>query len=281
MKKFITAICCFALALVCCFSTTACGSGIGGIGGIGKKSDLEYVKKKRTLIVGITDYEPMDYQEEDSNEWIGFDADMAKLFAQRIGVEVEFIEIAWDQKTTEIASKSIDLIWNGMTISEELKSEIDFSVAYATNMQVAVIKKSNQAAINSVATVKASSIAVEEGSAGDTVATDTIKASSVNRVINQVQSLLEVKAGTSQVAIVDYTMAYSIVGKGSYSDLMIVDTTAVSFNKELFAVGARKGSDMIEELNAFFKEQYASGKMAQLATQYVSVALNDADLAAL
>lgn len=273
MKKFITTICCIALALACCFSTTACGKG--------KKSDLEYVKNKGTLIVGITDYEPMDYKEEGSNEWIGFDADMAKLFAQRLGVKVEFVEITWSQKTIEIASKSIDLIWNGMTISEDLKSEIDFSVAYATNMQVAVIKKSNQDAINSVATVKASSIAVEEGSAGDEVATDTIQASTINKVESQVQALLEVTAGTSQVAIVDYTMAYSIVGNGNYTDLMIVDTTAVSFNQELFGVGARKGSDMVKELNAFFKEQYANGKMAQLATQYVSVALNDAGLAAL
>lgn len=271
MKKFITAICCIALALVCCFSVTACGKE--------KKSDVEYVKNKGKLIVGITDYEPMDYQV--GGEWVGFDADMAKLFAQRLGVKVEFVEITWSQKTTEIASKSIDLIWNGMTISEELKTEIDFSVAYATNMQVAVIKKSNQDTINSVATVKASSIAVEEGSAGDTVATDTLKASTINRVESQVQSLLEVKAGTSQVAIVDYTMAYSIIGKGDYSDLMIIDTAAVSFNQELFGVGARKGSDMVKELNAFFKEQYANGKMAQLAEQYVSVALNDTDLAAL
>lgn len=272
MKKFITAIC-LMLAFTCCLSVTACGKS--------NKSDLSYVKNKGKLIVGITDYEPMDYQIEGSNEWIGFDADMAKLFAQRIGVEVEFVEISWNQKTTEIASKSIDLIWNGMTISDELKSEIDFSVAYATNMQVAVIKKSNQDSINSVATVKASSIAVEEGSAGDTVATDTLQASTINRVENQVQSLLEVKAGTSKVAIVDYTMAYSIIGKGDYTDLMIVDTTAVSFNQELFGVGARKGSDMVKELNAFFKEQYENGKMTELATKYVSVALNDEALQSL
>ncbi|HBF44558.1 MAG TPA: amino acid ABC transporter substrate-binding protein, partial [Clostridiales bacterium] len=152
---------------------------------------------------------------------------------------------------------------------------MDFSVSYATNMQVAVIKKSNSESINSVNTVKSAKIAVEEGSAGDTVATGTLQASKINRVTSQVQSILEVKAGTSEVAIIDYTMAYSIIGKGSYEDLMIVNTNAVSFNQELFGVGARKKSNLVSKLNEFFKEKYQDGTLARLAEQYVSVALND------
>lgn len=264
MKKIISAIC-LTLALICCFSTTACGKK--------SKSDLEYVQKKGTLIVGITDYKPMDYKE--NGQWVGFDADLAKLFAEKIGVNVEFVEIEWNQKTTELSSKAIDLVWNGMTLSDELKTEMDFSVSYATNMQVAVIKKSNSKSINSVNTVKSAKIAVEEGSAGDTVATDTLQASKINRVTSQVQSILEVKAGTSEVAIIDYTMAYSIIGKGSYEDLMIVNTNAVSFNQELFGVGARKKSNLVSKLNEFFKEKYQDGTLARLAEQYVSVALND------
>lgn len=269
MKKIITAIC-LTLALICCFSSTACKK---------KKSDLEYVQKKGTLVVGITDYEPMDYKE--NGQWVGFDAEMATLFANKIGVTVEFVEISWSQKTTELSSKSIDLVWNGMTLSDELKADMDFSVSYATNMQVAVIKKSNAESINSINAVKNSLIAVEEGSAGDTVATETLKASKINRIENQVQSLMEVKAGTSDCAIVDYTMAYSIVGKGSYQDLMIVDTSVVSFNREVFGVGARKKSNLIAKLNEFFKEKYQDGTMKTLAEKYISVALNDEALSSL
>ena len=86
-------------------------------------SDMQYVKDKGTLVVGITDFEPMDYKDENGN-WIGFDADMASAFAAELGVDVEFVEIDWDNKLLELDGKSIDCVWNGMTLTSEVTSSI-------------------------------------------------------------------------------------------------------------------------------------------------------------
>ena len=101
-------------------------------------SDLEYVKDKGTLVVGITDFEPMDYKDKDGN-WIGFDADMAKLVGEKLGVEVDFVEIDWDNKVMELNSKNIDVVWNGMTLTSEVTSAMECTNAYCNNAQVVVV----------------------------------------------------------------------------------------------------------------------------------------------
>lgn len=273
MKKAIKVISgVLAAATVC--ACTACGK---------EQTDSEYVKEKNVLRVGITVYEPMDYYNEDETDFIGFDADLAKGFAQELGVEVKFVLITWANKVTELKAKEIDCIWNGMTASEELAQSIDLSVSYATNMQCVVVKAGNVSSFDTVDKVKnANKIAVENGSAGNKVCETTLglgeNSAKVAAVTAQVDALTEVKAGTSDVAIIDYTMAYSVVGKGDYADLVIVDTSKVSFDQEEFAIGFRKGSDLTEKANAFLKKCYSDGTMTALLAKYEGVALNDAKL---
>lgn len=100
-------------------------------------SDVEYIKKKGTLIVGITDFEPMDYK--DGDKWIGFDADMARVVGKKLGVDVQFVEIDWDTKTMELESKNIDMVWNGMTLTDEVTSSMECTNAYCNNAQVVVV----------------------------------------------------------------------------------------------------------------------------------------------
>ncbi len=258
MKRFLT----LALALIMVLTTVV---GMASCGGT--KSDLTAVKDAGKLVVGVTVYDPMDYLDE-NNEWTGFDAELAQQFAESLGVNCQLVIITWNNKVAELNSKQIDLVWNGMTASEELGEQIDFSVSYAKNAQVAVVKKGS--AIDASG-VKDAKIAVENGSAGATVAEETIKASKINKVTAQVDALNEVLAGTSDVAIVDITMAQSVVGKGAYADLAIVD--GASYGDEIFAVGLRKGSDLKAELDAFLKAKYADGTMTELAEKY-SVGLN-------
>ena len=104
------------------------------------ESDLEYVKNKGTLVVGITDFAPMDYKDE-NGEWIGFDADMARVVADKLGVSVKFVEIEWDNKILELDSKNIDVVWNGMTLTAEVKAAMECTNAYCNNAQVVVVKK--------------------------------------------------------------------------------------------------------------------------------------------
>jgi len=104
----------------------------------GEDSDVAYIQDKGSLIVGMTDFEPMDYK-DDNGEWIGFDADMAKLVAEKLGVEVQFVEIDWDNKIMELDSKNIDVVWNGMTLTDEVTSSMECTNAYCNNAQVVVV----------------------------------------------------------------------------------------------------------------------------------------------
>ncbi len=238
-----------------------------GCGQTKEQTDLEYVKEKGKLVVGITDYAPMDYKaKETDSEWIGFDADMAKAFAKEIGVDVEFVLIEWDQKATELSGKAIDCVWNGMTISDEVKSAMDVSNAYCNNVQIAIVREEDKDKYSTEDAIKDARVAVESGSAGNAVAKE--KGFNVTEVTDQATALTEVASRTSDVAIIDSLMAGATVGEGtSFSNL----TYTVKFGEndaEEFGVGFRKGSDLVEKLNEFFKKSYADGTMMQTAEKY-------------
>ena len=238
-----------------------------GCGQTKEQTDLEYVKEKGKLVVGITDYAPMDYKaNEADSEWIGFDADMAKAFAKEIGVDVEFVVIDWDQKASELSGKSIDCVWNGMTLSDEVKSAMDVSNAYCNNVQIAIVRAEDAEKYATEDAIKDARVAAESGSAGNAVAKE--KGFNVTEVADQATALTEVASRTSDVAIIDSLMAGATVGEGtSYSNL----TYTVKFGEndaEEFGVGFRKGSDLVEKLNEFFKKSYADGTMMQTAEKY-------------
>jgi len=230
--------------------------------------DLEYIKNKGTLVVGVTDYEPMDYQPEGSTEWTGFDAEMAKLIAQELGVEIIFEEIDWEEKITELKSKKIDVIWNGMTVTDDLAKNMDFSYSYAKNSQVAVVKNTNlstysttQAMINNNAKVVA-----ESGSSGESTAISIFGESKVVGLGGQINALSEVMLGTSDVAFIDYTMAAAKCGKGEFTDLSIVPN--LNFAEEEFAIGIRKNSNLTAKINELLVKYYKNGTMTQLKNQF-------------
>ena len=102
-------------------------------------SDVKYIQEKGKLVVGITEFEPMDYKDADGN-WIGFDADMARIVAEKLGVEVEFVVIDWDMKVNELDSKNIDVVWNGMTLTEGVMAAMECTNAYCQNAQIVVTK---------------------------------------------------------------------------------------------------------------------------------------------
>ena len=260
MKKITSILLVFTLLLASVFTFASCGK---------EKGDLESVKENGKLVVGVTVYKPMDYVDDESGEWAGFDADLAKMYAESLGVSCQLVIINWANKVAELNTKNIDLIWNGMTASDELGEQIDFSVSYAKNAQVAVVKKGSTITKDTVKTAK---IAVEDGSAGASVAADTIGATNVNKVTAQVDALNEVLAGTSEVAIVDITMAQSVVGTGDYADLQVVE--GASYGDEIFAVGLRQGSDIKASLDEFLKAKYADGTITALAEKY-NVGINE------
>ena len=227
------------------------------------ESDMDYVKSNGKLVIGITDFAPMDYKEDGSDEWVGFDADMAKAFAESLGVKAEFIEINWDNKIMELDGKTIDCVWNGMTLTDEVTSSMACSDAYCNNAQVVIVPKDKADKYQTVDSIKELTFAVEAGSAGE----DQAKALGLNytAVKAQADALMEVAAGTSDAAIIDSLMAAAMVGEGTGYDKL---TYTVGLNSEEYGVGFRKDSDLVAELNKFFADSKADGSMEKCAETY-------------
>ena len=232
------------------------------------ESDLAYIQDKGTLVVGITDFAPMDYQNE-SGEWVGFDADLAKAFAESLGVKVEFVEIVWDNKVLELDSKTIDCVWNGMTLTAEVTSTMECSNAYCNNAQVVIVPADKAADYQTVESVKDLTFAAEAGSAGEEVANEM--GWKITSVGSQADALMEVSSGTSDAAIIDLLMAGAMIGEGtSYPNLVYtLDLNEANGDEpENYVVGFRKDSDLTAAFNDFYKSAYEDGTVEKLAEKY-------------
>lgn len=250
MKKLVSIVLA-TLTAVLCFA--GCGAK--------DQADSAYVQDKGTLIIGVTEFEPMDYKE--NGDWVGFDADMAKAFANSLGVKAEIVEIDWDNKVMELDGKNIDCVWNGMTLTDEVKSAMACSNAYCNNAQVVVVPKDKAANYQDAASCKDLKFAVESKSAGQ----EQAEANNFNftEVKDQATTLMEVAGGTADAAIIDSLMAAAMIGEGTgYANL----TYTVKLNSEEYGVGFRKGSDLAEKLNEFFTTCKEDGTLKATAEKY-------------
>ena len=227
-------------------------------------SDVAYIQANGK-VVGITDFAPMDYQDE-NGEWIGFDADMAKAFAKSLGVEAEFVEIDWDNKIMELGAKTIDCVWNGMTLTDEVLSAMSCSNAYCNNSQVVVVPADKAADFQSVDACSALNFAVESGSAGKAEVEKL--GYSFTEVKDQATALMEVAAGTADAAVIDSLMAGAMVGEGTGYDSLTYTVSLNAEEGEQYGVGFRQGSDLAQALNDFFAASYADGSMVECAETY-------------
>lgn len=250
MKKIIALL----LVAVMALSFTACGNKA--------ESDTAYVTDKGVLVVGITDFKPMDYQE--NGEWVGFDADMAKEFAKYLGVDVKFVEIGnWSLKAVELETNAIDVVWNGMTITEEVQKLMSVSVPYCLNQQVVVMNADKAADYMTADSLPSLTFAVENGSAG----AESLDALNITYTAcdTQEKALMEVASGSVDACVIDLLMAGAMIGEGtSYPNL----TTAAVLTEEEYGVGFRVGSDLVEKFNAFWKEACEAGTVKACAEKY-------------
>ena len=191
---------------------------------------------------------------------------MAKAFAESLGVSVEFVEIDWDNKLLELGSKSIDCVWSGMTLTDEVTSAMSCSNAYCNNSQVVIVPADKAADYADVEACKALSFAVEAGSAG--MAEVEKLGASFTEVKDQATALMEVAAGTSDAAVIDSLMAGAMVGEGTSYDSLTYTVSLNAEEGEQYGVGFRQGSDLADALNDFFAAAYADGSMQACAETY-------------
>ena len=227
-------------------------------------SDLAYIQGNGKMVIGYTVYEPMNYTDE-NGVFTGFDTELATAVCEKLGVEPEFVEITWDTKETELAAKSIDCIWNGLTLTADREANMACTNAYVKNAQVVVMKADGE--YTSTADLVGKTIVAEAGSAGETTIQEDENLSQADFVPKTVQTdcLMEVAAGTADAAILDLTLASAMIGEGTdYEGLEIVD----ELNVEEYGVAFRKGSDVAAAVNDIFAKLTADGTMQALADVY-------------
>ena len=245
-------------------SSVAASSEAAPASSVAAESDLAYIQGNGKMIVGYTVYEPMNYTDADGN-FTGFDTELAEAVCAKLGVEPEFVEINWDTKETELAAKSIDCIWNGLTLTPDREANMACTDAYVKNAQVVVTKA--DAAYTSTADLVGKTVVAEAGSAGESTIQENEDLSQADYVSKSVQTdcLMEVAAGTADAAVLDLTLASAMIGEGTdYAGLAIRD----ELNVEEYGVAFRKGSDAAEAVNKAFEELKADGTMQQLADKY-------------
>ncbi len=224
--------------------------------------------KEKTVVVGYTIYEPMNYKDE-TGKLVGFDTELAEAVFGNLGYKVIFQEIVWESKYTDLDSGTIDCVWNGFTCNTSdddgiARSEkVDFSYNYMENRQVIVVKKDS--AIKAAADLNGKNGVAEKGSAGETYAT-SFEGVNFKGFPAQTDTLVEVKSGAADFAVLDAQLAKSYVGKGDYADLAIVD--ALSSDVEYYAIGFKKGSELTANVNAQLDKLAQDGTIKALAEKY-------------
>ena len=276
MKKLIS----FAVAGMFARSLAACGSSSSAAASITESSaestaastadsaaadsDLAYLQNKGKMTIGYTVYEPMNYTDADGN-FTGFDTELATAVCAKLGVEPEFVEINWDTKVVELDAKSIDCIWNGMTLTEDIMANTATTKAYAKNAQVVVVQAGT--AYTSTADLAGKTVVAEAGSAGEAAIQGDENLAKADYVSKSVQTdcLMEVAAGTADAAVLDLTLASAMIGEGTdYANLVIKD----ELNVEEYGAAFRKGSDGAAAVETAFDELKADGTMQTLADKY-------------
>ena len=233
------------------------------------ETDATYIEGNGKLVVGITIYEPMNYY-DDAGKLTGFDTEFAEAVCAKLGLEPEFVEINWDTKEIELNAKSIDCIWNGMTITEDRMSNMSISAPYVKNAQVIVVKTDSTYA--STADLVDATLVAEIGSAGEAqidgeeANADLAQAEYVG-MAKQTDCLMEVKAGTADAAVLDWTLAKSMVGEGTdFADLKMME--GVELATEEYGIAFRQGSDFTAKVNTAIDELVADGTLPALAEKY-------------
>lgn len=251
MKKILAIITC-VLTLVVCLA--GCGA------------------QKEELVIGYTDYKPMNYTDESGN-LVGFDTEFAQAVCKKLGCEPKFQLIEWNNKYMELDGGTIDCVWNGFTYNcadddgIQRKDKVDFSYAYMNNEQCVVVKADKLATLNNKAALEGKRVSAENGSAGEGCAKNLIGESGTYiGATAQTDTLKELASGNVDFVVIDKTMAYSLIGKGDYAALAIADN--IEIEGEQYAIGFKKGSDLTAKINDAIVALAEDGTLERLAEKY-------------
>jgi polar amino acid transport system substrate-binding protein len=251
------------------FGLTACKKETTQTGADGQDNSLQYIKDNGKLILGLDDaFPPMGFRDKNNNI-VGFDIDLAHAVCDKLGVELELQPIDWDAKEQELATKSIDCIWNGLSLTAKNQENMTMTKSYMTNSITLVVKSDSD--IASMADMEGKSVAVQSGSAAEeTLDADENKdfkasLSGVNPFDEYITALLDMESGNSDAVLMDSVVAnYMINDLGK--DYKVLDDTLL---EDKYVVGFRKGDQALSDAvwNALMdlKEE---GKITEISNKW-------------
>lgn len=257
MKKLLSLI----LALTLVFALAACT----GNNAVEPTDATEATEAPEKLVIGYTIYEPMNYMDE-NNELTGFDTEFAVAVCEKLGYEPEFVEINWDTKFVTLDADQFDCIWNGMTISDEVKENCLVSKAYVKNAQVVVMNKDVIANYADVESLKDLKFAAEAGSAGEAAIVENGLDANYAPVPAQTDAVLAVMGGQADACVIDITMAKAMTAEGTDFDSL---TYSLELTSEEYGIGFRlSDAELRDSVNNAIDELYADGTLTSLAEKY-------------
>ena len=271
----------FLLLVGLVLGLTACGTKETGGNAVGKTGEesgsnakqedtsLQYILDREKFIVGLDDtFPPMGFR-DDANNIVGFDIDLAQAVSDKLGVELVLQPIEWDAKEQELATKNIDAIWNGFSITEERLANLTMSDPYMENSISLVVAKDSE--IASMEDMAGKRLAVQSGSSAqealDSEENKEFKDSvgKINEFASYVTALMDLETGNSDAVLMDSVVANYMINTAG-KDFTILDDALVA---EEYAVGFRKGDQALcDAVNNALKELKEDGTVETIATKW-------------
>lgn len=266
MKKFLSVL----LAMSLGFAMVGCGN--SNTDNDAETNNVEATDTANTtsgekIIVGLDDqFPPMGFRDE-NNEIVGFDIDLAKAAAEKMGVEIEFQPIDWNSKELELSSDKINLIWNGFSINDERKAAMEFTEPYLDNRMIIVVNADSD--VKSKADLAGKIVGVQDGSSAvDAVEADDIhnEFDSMPTYDDNVLALADLEIGRLDAVVADEIVAKYYLAQNPDKNFAILDD---DFGSEVYGIAAKKGNtELIEKLQTALNELSADGTAAEISEKW-------------
>lgn len=255
------------VAVVTLVTLTACGKKEAS-----GDDSWKTIEKDKKVTIGLDDtFVPMGFKDEDG-KIVGFDVDLAKAVFKEYDIKAEFQPIDWSMKENELENGTIDLIWNGYTVTKSREKKVLFTDPYAQNEQVLVTKKDSN--ITKAEDMKGKILGAQEGSSGyeafnnqAKTLKDIVKDNDATLYASFNEAMIDLENGRINGLLIDKVYAdYYLKQANKLNDYNIF---SVGFKNENFAVGARKGDkELVKKINSAFKELQENGKYGEISKKW-------------
>ncbi|MGT2906541.1 transporter substrate-binding domain-containing protein [Streptococcus dentiloxodontae] len=268
MRKYLLG----ALMLTAIIILSACSSSSG--------TKVEDIKNNGKIVVATeSEFAPFEFKTliNGKDELVGADIELAKAIGDKLGVEVEFSVMSFNNVLASLQSGKADIAIAGISVTDERKNIYDFSDSYYESENVVIIKKTNLNTYTSISSLSKQSIGAQKGSIQETTAKDQFQDSSIVSLTSNGEMINELKSGQLQAVVLEKAIAEGYIAQND--DLTLANFSLKSDGTDAYAVAVSKGSDeLLEQINQVITEVKSSGKFDQWlakASTYTQVDSSD------